>query len=220
MDFMLNDIEARVLGCLIEKEKTTPDYYPLTLNSLCVACNQKSNRHPVVTYEETTVVRGLDGLRDKHLAEKVHLVDSRLPKYRHLMQKKLELSEAETAILCELLLRGPQTTGELRGRADRMHSFSSIDEVETVMKGLEERDAPLIIKLPRQVGQKERRYIHLLCGEPLDSVSTAELPEEDATKKVRDEGSRISRLESEISQIRADIDQLKKTFDDWRKQFE
>ncbi|TAN45423.1 MAG: DUF480 domain-containing protein [Nitrospirae bacterium] len=220
MDFVLNDVEARVLGCLIEKEKTTPDYYPLTLNSLCSACNQKSNRHPVVTYEETTVVRGLDGLRDKHLAEKVHLIDSRIPKYRHLLQQRLELSGAETAVLCELLLRGPQTTGELRGRADRMHSFSGLDEVENIMNRLAEREDPLIIKLPRQVGQKERRYMHLLSGGQLGAELPVELPEEDATKKVRDEDARISGLESQVSQMRAEIDRLKRMFDDWKKQFE
>lgn len=220
MDFVLNDVEARVLGCLIEKEKTTPDYYPLTLNSLCLACNQKSNRHPVVAYEETTVVRGLDGLRDKHLAEKVHLIDSRIPKYRHLLQVKLGLSEAEIAILCELLLRGPQTIGELRGRADRMHSFLHSNEAESIVNGLADRAAPLIIKLPRQAGQKERRYTHLLSGEPVISEMPVELPEEDATKRVRDERSRISSLEAEVSKMRAEIDQLKQAFDEWRKQFE
>ena len=150
MDTVLSDVEVRILGCLIEKETTTPDYYPLTLNSLVNACNQKSNRSPVVSYEETSVVRGLDSLQDKGLSEKIYKADSRVPKYGHLFMKKLNLSRSEVAILCVLMLRGPQTTGEIRGRSERIHKFNDPGEVEKVLDELMNKEHPMTIKLPRQ----------------------------------------------------------------------
>ena len=151
MDMVLNDIEVRILGCLIEKEITTPDYYPLTLNSLLNACNQKSNRSPVVSYEETSVVRGLDSLQEKGLSEKIYKSDSRVPKYQHLFIRKFDLSRREVAVLCVLMLRGPQTTGEIRGRSDRMYKFDGLNEVEEVLNGLMDKEQPMLIMLPRQI---------------------------------------------------------------------
>ena len=164
MEPILNENEIRVLGCLIEKEMTTPDYYPLTLNALTNACNQKSNRDPVVDLEETDVVRALDALRMKGLAMQAHGEGSRVPKYRHSLAEKLFLEPEELAILCELFLRGPQTVGELRGRAGRMHDFEDLAQVEAVLQELMERQPPMAAKLPRQPGRKEHRYAHLLGG--------------------------------------------------------
>ncbi|MGE5892483.1 MAG: YceH family protein, partial [bacterium] len=164
METALTDVEVRVLGCLIEKAITTPDYYPLTLNALTNACNQKSNRNPVVSYEETTVVRGLDGLRDKGLANMVYKADSRAPKYQHFFVEKLELSPGDVAVLCELMIRGPQTPGELRAHTERMHDFGGLEEIEGALRGLMEREHPLVVRLPRQPGRKEQRYAHLLSG--------------------------------------------------------
>ena len=152
MNIILNEIETRVLGCLIEKSFTTPDYYPLTLNALTNACNQKSNRNPVMSLEETTVVRGLDDLRKKGISEKVLKADSRVPKYQQLFMSKFDLSRSQTAVLCELMLRGPQTGGEIRNRAERMNKFQDLDEVEDILSGLMEADIPMVVKLPRQPG--------------------------------------------------------------------
>ncbi|HDH53322.1 MAG TPA: DUF480 domain-containing protein, partial [Nitrospirae bacterium] len=185
MDIVLNDIEVRILGCLIEKETATPDYYPLTLNSLVNACNQKSNRSPVVSYEETSVVRGLDGLHEKGLSEKIYKSDSRVPKYQHLFTRKFNLSPGEAAVLCVLMLRGPQTTGEIRGRSDRIYKFDSLNEVEEVLNGLMDKEQPMLIKLPRRIGRKEPRYMHLFSGEAAIKESESPVPEEVATLKVR-----------------------------------
>lgn len=220
MDILLNDVEARVLGCLFEKEETTPDYYPLSLNALTNACNQKSNRNPVVSFEETTVVRALERLQQKGLTEKIIKADSRVPKYRHHFVSRLDVTPGEAAVLCELMLRGPQTTGELRGRADRMHKFSNIYEVEGILSGLVERTPPLVIKLPRQAGQKERRYMHLLSGEPEMQEPDHSVPDEAASIQVRNENQRIQKLEEELAILRKEFDTLKNQFNDLKAQLE
>jgi len=176
MDILLNPVEARILGSLIEKQITTPDYYPLTLNALTAACNQKSNRDPVMNLDEKAVVRGLDSLREKQLSWQIKTVGSRTSKYEHNMKGMFKFSRQEIGILCVLLLRGPQTVGELRSRALRLHKFNEMSEVEAVLQGLTEReDGPFVIKLPRQTGRKEHRYDHLFCGEP-EIEEEAEFP--------------------------------------------
>ena len=175
MPYELNAIEARILGCLIEKRFTTPDIYPLTLNSLTLACNQKSNRDPMMELDEQAVVRAIDSLRDKNLAQTVNQAGSRVMKYGHIADRALVLEDQQLAILCELLLRGPQTAGELRGRVVRMTPFGNIEEVEHAMATLTSRSPePLAMLLPRQPGRKEPRYAHLLSGEiKVDELAAA-----------------------------------------------
>ncbi len=220
MNILLNEVEVRVLGCLIEKEFTTPDYYPLTLNALKNACNQKSNRNPVMSLEETTVVRALDDLRKKGLSEKVLKADSRVPKYQHLFMSKFDLSRSQTAVLCELMLRGPQTGGEIRSRAERMNTFQGLDEVEKILTGLTEGDEPEVIRLPRRAGQKERRYMHLFSGEPAIQEEDQPGGDESATVMVRAENVRIRNLEDELAALRHEFDALKKAFTDLKSQLE
>jgi len=168
VETILNEYEARVVGSLIEKQMTTPDYYPLTLNALTHACNQKNNRDPVVAYDEPTVQRALDSLREKKLAYVFTGSESRVPKYGHLFPKSYDLSPPEVAALCVLLLRGPQTVGEIRGRTGNLHQFESLAEVEVTLQGLMTREAgPLVARLPPPAGAKEPRYAHLLSGEVL-----------------------------------------------------
>jgi len=219
MEITLNDIEVRVLGCLVEKEMTTPEYYPLSLNALTNACNQKSNRDPVVDIEETDVVRALDGLRFKGLA--MQAADGgRVPKYRHALAAKLFLEPPELAILGELLLRGPQTVGELRGRAERMHPFPSLEDVEAILQELQERDAPLVVKLARQPGRKEHRYMHLLAGEP-QLPEEGQLPSPEAARvQVMAENERIAALEQEVATLREEMATLRRELAEFRKQFE
>ena len=221
MDIILNNIEVRILGCLVEKGFTTPEYYPLTLNSLTHACNQKSNRNPMVLYEETTVVRGLDGLREKKLAVLIQVAGSRVSKYQHLFEETLNLEKREIAVLCELMLRGPQTAGEIRNRANRMCDFKDMEEVEEILQGLMEREEPMVIKLPRQFGRKERRYMHLLSGTPeIQEEEEAVVPVEAAVLQVQAENERITKLEEEVGLLRKDLDILKKEFIEFKLQFE
>ncbi len=216
---ILNTIEVRVLGALVEKEITTPDYYPLTLNALTNACNQKSNRQPVVSFDETAVVRALDDLREKDLVW-MTTSDSRVPKYKHRFPWALNLAQPELAVLCELMLRGPQTVGELRSHTERLHKFQELTEVEATLQALMTRDEPLVIKLARQPGRKEPRYAHLLCGEP--ELEPEEHPPrlEAATLQVRSENERISKLEDEVESLRQSLAELKQQFVDFRRQFE
>jgi uncharacterized protein len=193
----LDEIEVRVLGCLVEKEITTPEYYPMTLNALVNACNQKSNRDPVVTYEEEDVTGALDNLRHKQLLSVLTGGGNRVPKYGHRLQEKLNLGRREVALLCELMLRGPQTLGELKDRAGRMHRFSDTDEVERCLSALD-----MVKVLPRQPGTKEPRWAHLLSGEPAFRQSFDSEPE---TPERRD---RIGHLESEVSVLRERIEGL------------
>ena len=220
MDALLNDIEARILGSLIEKERTTPDYYPMTLNALTNACNQKSNRNPVVSFDETAIVRGLDCLQDKGLTEKLYKADSRVPKYRHSFDSKLELSRGEVAILCELMLRGPQTLGELRSRCERMYKFDGLREVEEALSGFMNREQPMVVKLPRQAGRKENRYMHLLSGEPEIQDTEPAVAEEAATVVVRGENKRIENLEEQLSALRLEFDAFKEEYNKFKSQFD
>jgi len=189
-----------VLGSLIEKEITTPDYYPLSLNALVAACNQSSNRNPVVHFEEDTVTHALDSLREKKLIHMVDRGDSRVTKYRHVLYEAMSLGRPAIAVMCVLMLRGPQTVGEIRTRSNRLYNFSSLEEVEITLNSLMSGEAPFIVRLPRQSGQKEVRYAHLLSGE----VTLTE-PEV--------EPDRIGKLEKEV-------EDLKKQFEQFRKQFE
>src|SRR5438105_10122305 len=164
MDALLTDVEVRVLGSLIEKEVTTPDYYPLSLNALMNACNQSSNRSPVVHFDEDTVLRATDTLRQRNLLHVVDKADSRVTKYRHVMGETMALDHREIAVMCVLMLRGPQTVGEIRTRSNRIHDFENLEQVENILNSLIARQPALAIRLPRQAGQKEVRYAHLLSG--------------------------------------------------------
>jgi uncharacterized protein len=210
MDIALDAEEARVLGALLEKEITTPEYYPLSLNALLNACNQKSNRDPLVHFDEETVERVLFMLRDKGLLLNITGAGSRVPKFGHRLSEKLNLGRRELALLCELMLRGPQTLGELRTRADRMHHFDDTAEVESVLDRLPE----LVTKLPRRPGEKEARYAHLFAGIP---EAQAALPDHTA---VIPRSDRLAELEAEVAQLRREIEDLKHEFAGFRKQFE
>jgi uncharacterized protein YceH (UPF0502 family) len=223
----LNEVEVRVLGALAEKEITTPDYYPLSLNALINACNQKSNRSPVMALDESAVRQALDSLNEKSLAGHATSADSRVPKFAHRLQEVFNFDRREMAVLCVLLLRGPQTPGELRGRTERMYQFDDPGVVESALHHLMEREPPLVRKLARQPGTKESRYAHLLAGD-VEGWST---PAEPYTKWSRAEGQpvaatggqdepRISRLETEVQSLRKEVADLRQQLEDFRKQFE
>jgi len=221
MDILLNDVEARILGCLIEKKIATPDYYPITLNGLTHACNQKSNRNPVVDFDEKTVVRGLDSLREKKLSGVFYSAGSRVPKYEHNIERVLGTDEPETAILCELLVRGPQTFGELRSRASRLHEFATVDDVAEVIDSLMSReDGPMVVQLPRQSGRKEHRYAHLLCGQPAAEEEDVEAPVEAARVVVQAEEERIAKLEEQVESLWRELSALREEYETFREQFE
>jgi uncharacterized protein len=220
MNKILSDVEVRVLGSLIEKQVTTPEYYPLTLNALVNACNQLSNREPVVTYDETAVARALESLREKNLAYVFYGSESRVPKYKHVATENLELNPQELAVLCVLLLRGPQTVGEIKGRTGRLYPFEDLAEVESTLESLVSREASLIAKLPRQPGRKESRFAHLLSG-PVEVDDTHRAtPIEPAMAEVKAENQRIASLEEEVGKLRAELDELRETFHEFRRQFE
>jgi uncharacterized protein len=212
----LDSVEGRVLGCLIEKEITTPEYYPMTLNALINACNQKSNRDPVFTLEEEAVVEAMDRLRQKQLVSTLTGGGNRVPKYGHRFQERLNLGRRETALLCELLLRGPQTLGELKDRAGRMHRFTDTDEVERCLTSLSERPEQQYVKvLPKAPGTKEPRWAHLLSGEPQIAAS-AETP-----VRGRSAGAdRTSELEAEVAALRQRVDDLEQQWQRFKQQFE
>ena len=222
MDILLTEIEARVLGALIEKEITTPDYYPLSLNALVNACNQKSNRDPVMNLDEDAVTQALRTLNGKELAGPADNFDSRVRKYEHRLQEAFNFNRLETAILCELLLRNRQTSGELRSRASRMHPFEELSEVQSTLDRLIHHDPPLVKILPRLPGTKEARYTHLLCGdveipEAQDCGPAREISAAGASAST---GDRLARAESEIADLKKEIAALKQQFADFRKQFE
>lgn len=219
MEMILNDMEVRVLGCLIEKELTTPEYYPLTLNALTNACNQKSNRDPVLILEEVEVVRALDSLKFKQLAL-LSAEGGRVPKYRHTLVEKLRLDPPELAVLAELLLRGPQTVGELRTRGERMHPFPDLAAVEEVLGELMACTPPLVTRLPRQPGRKESRHAHLFSGEPEPATEDLAPPPETARLKVIAENERIAKLEEEIAALRGEVVELRRLIDEFKSQFE
>jgi uncharacterized protein YceH (UPF0502 family) len=208
---LLDPVEVRVLGALIEKEATTPEYYPLSLNSLMNACNQKSNRDPVVDFDEDTVQDALDRLREKMLVLKVS-GSGRVDKYAQRISETLNLGRREMALLCILLLRGPQTLGELKDRSERLFSFADLSEAESVLDKLAQwPEGPLVKKLPRQPSQKEARYTHLLAGEP---VFEASQPTGTAPPI-----GKVAQLEHDLSQLRTEFDDLKRRFDDLERQF-
>jgi len=217
MNLPISAIEARILGALIEKELTTPEYYPLTLNSLTNACNQKSNRDPVMALEEEDLVRALDKLRMKGFARQ-SAEGGRVPKYCHSLGEKLP--PPELAILAELLLRGPQTLGELRGRAERMSPFADLAAVEETLGELEQFSPPLVVLLPRQPGQKEQRYAHLLAGEPQLLTAERQAPPEAARLKVMAEEERLTALENEVAVLRAEVAGLRRMMEEFKAQFE
>ena len=218
MNFLLNDVETRVLGSLVEKEVATPDYYPLSLNALINACNQKSNRHPVMNLDEDAVREALDSLNAKGLAGAAGGADSRVTKYEHRLQEAFNFSRPETAVLCALLLRGPQTPGELRGRTERLHQFGGLDEVLSALQHLMNREPPLAKVLPRQPGTKEARYAHLLSGDV--ETGEAEPAPEAASSFVSPDSERITRLENEVASLKEEIASLKQHLAEFRKQFE
>ena len=218
MERLLDDIEARVVGCLVEKDLATPEYYPLTLNALTNACNQKSNRDPVLLLEETDVVRALDSLRQKQMAHQ-SAEGVRAAKYCHNLEAVLNLDPEDLAILAELLLRGPQTVGELRNRAERMHEVGDLQAVEELLQNLMEREEPLVMRLPRQAGRKEQRFTHLLSGTP-EIDETSSLPTEPARVKIAAENERITKLEEEIISLRAELDELRSQLQAFQAQFD
>jgi uncharacterized protein YceH (UPF0502 family) len=216
----LNDIEVRVLGSLVEKQVTTPEYYPLTLNALMLACNQKNNRHPVTSYTEEQVALALESLREKNLAYVFYGSTSRVPKYKHVLPEVMHLSQPELALICVLLLRGPQTTGELATRAFRLHEFSGLEEVESTLNSLISREPdPLVTRLPRQPGQKEVRFAHLLSGE----VTAEAFPETERRPEIAarsTQADRVSKLETEVEGLKTELVRLQHQFEGFKKQFE
>ncbi len=215
----LTAAEARVLGALVEKEVTTPEYYPLTLNALINACNQKSNREPVMELDDEAVRQALHGLEDDGLAGRARSADGRVTKYEHWLGEAFNFSRAETALICVLLLRGPQTPGELRGRTERLHKFEEIADVLAALQKLMERDPPLVAVLPRQPGTKESRYAHLLSGEAeMASAAATVPPRSERTDPGRSldagQDERIAQLEAEVRELRQEFAELKRKFDD------
>jgi hypothetical protein len=215
---VLTDNEARVLGSLVEKDITTPDYYPLTLNALVNACNQKSNRDPVMNLNDELVRQALYSLNQKGLAGTASTADSRVPKYEHRMQEAFNFTRPETAVMCVLMLRGPQTPGELRGRAERMHRFEDLTDVQSTLQKLMTREEPLVKILPRQPGTKEARYAHLLSGAKPEW--DAPPPPVEVRAGDTSDNERIFRLEETIEALKKDIDELKQELAGFRKQFE
>lgn len=210
----LSAAEARTLGALIEKEITTPDYYPLTLNALINACNQRSNREPVTDLDEDDTRQALHGLENKGLAGRARSADGRVTKYEHWLGEAFNFSRAETALICVLLLRGPQTPGELRGRTERMHRFEEISDVLAGLQKLMDRDLSLVAVLPRQPGTKEARYAHLLSG-PVESIpmpaSTSSTLHAAVTSPEQDD--RIATLESAVAKLQRDVAALREKID-------
>ena len=226
MSVILNEYEVRVLGALVEKKITTPEYYPLTVNAIINACNQKSSRDPVVSYDDSIVQKALSSLREKKLVYVFSGADARVPKYGHLFPEAMDLSHAETAIMCVLMLRGAQTPGELRTRTTSLYSFDSLVDVELALQSLMDDDIrkdPLIVKLPRQPGTKESRYAHLLSGEinieqmPV-VVPTPRATSSSSSSSVKEE--RIAALETEVAALKEQLAGLQQQFIEFKKQFE
>jgi len=228
MDFTLSPEEARVLGCLIEKAVTTPEVYPLTLNSLVAACNQRSNRNPVVDYDEGTVNAALDSLRATGLVRRVDTAGSRTAKFRHVLPAVLPLDAPQLALLCVLLLRGPQTSGELRARSDRLHPFRDLAEVEATLSAMAQPapddilEEPVVAPLPLRPGSRELRHVHLLSGVPVDNAEAAApgadveftAPEPRATR------AELDALRGEVEALRTQLQALRADFDALRSQLE
>jgi uncharacterized protein YceH (UPF0502 family) len=214
----LDKEEIRILGALVEKQLTTPEYYPLTLNALINACNQKNNRDPIVSLDEKTVSDALERLRDRNLAYIFYGSNARVAKYKHMLPSVYELEPSETAVIAVLMLRGPQTIGELRERTGRMHEFTGLDEVQTTLDSLARRDESLVVKLERQPGQKDARFAHLLGGE----IDVAALAAAQPSRTIQTEAAkdRVGKLESEIERLSGEIAELRDAFAEFSKQFE
>ena len=243
MDIRITDVEARVLGALVEKEITTPEYYPLSLNALVNACNQKSNREPVMNLDEDAVVGAMRALEKKEFAGAANTTDSRVRKYEHRLQEVFNFTRPEAAVLCVLLLRGAQTPGEIRGRAERLHHFEALEDVQLALGKLMKREPVMAAVLPRQPGTKESRYLELMSGDvgAFAAAGAASAPraeafsqhvENAAAPSRRDaeasgdgsaaarDGGRVARLEAEVAELRREVATLKAQFAEFRKQFE
>ena len=220
MHFILTEIETRVLGALIEKDITTPDYYPLSLNALVNACNQKNNREPVMTLAEETVRTALAMLQEKRLAGPASGADSRVTKYEHRLQEVFNFDRREIAVVCVLLLRGPQTPGELRGRTERMYHFEAFDDVVSTLDHLAQREPPLARVLPRQPGTKESRYTHLFAGEPSIPDLPVSTVSDFSTPSASSAIDRVAHLEEEVADLRRELSDVQQQFAAFRKQFE
>ncbi len=205
---LLNEVEVRVLGSLVEKETATPEYYPLSLHALTAACNQKSNREPVMSLDENAVHAALETLRARGLTLDISGGDHRVHKYAHRLGELFNFDRREQTLLCVLMLRGPQTVGELRGRSERLHNFDNLEDVESTLGRLAERTPPLVTKLPRRPGEKEPRFAHLLSGEVETAEPSAPPP------------PRSLPLEARIIQLESDLADLKRQFEDFRKSFD
>jgi uncharacterized protein YceH (UPF0502 family) len=224
MSLLLTELETRVLGSLIEKDITTPDYYPLSLNALVNACNQKNNRDPVMTLDESAVRDALATLQEKRMAGPASGADSRVTKFEHRLQEVFNFDRREIALVCVLLLRGPQTPGELRSRTDRVYHFEALDDIVSTLDRLAHRDPPLAAVLPRQPGTKESRYTHLFSGEP-PAFATDDTANVGRTLLSADAGTtsaadRLSRLEDEVSSLRQELSEVQQQLATFRKQFE
>lgn len=217
---VLSPEEARVLGVLVEKALTTPEYYPLSLNAVVMACNQKNNRQPVTAYDESMVVRAIDDLRDKRLVAMVTESGARVPKYKQLAGEQLGLDPKDIALVAELLLRGPQTPGELRNRADRMTEFADLASVQTALDGLATRALPMVVRLPRQPGMKECRYAHLLGGPIQVTEGEVAPPVEPARGAVQADRDRLAALEQEVIRLKAEWQAVRDEWANFRRQFE
>jgi uncharacterized protein len=223
MDIFLTPVEARVLGALIEKDITTPDYYPMSLNALVNACNQKNNRDPVMTLDENTVRDALYSLQEKRLAGPARGADSRVTKYEHRSQEVFNFTRAENAVMDVLLLRGPQTPGELRGRSERLHRFEELSDVQAVLQKLMQREPPFVKMLPRQPGTKEARYAHLLSGDVAGFEGSAESDGEGRSEShamIGAESGRLATLEAEVADLRREVADLRQQVESFKKQFE
>jgi len=214
----LSKNEVRVLGSLIEKDITTPDYYPLSLNALVNACNQKNNRDPVMALDENSVRDALSSLQEKRLAGPAGGADSRVTKYEHRLQEVFNFDRREVALICVLLLRGPQTTVELRGRAERMYKFEALDDVQSALQRLMERQPPLVRVLSRQPGTKEQRYTHLFPGEYIPEAATSLPPFPSDLSSVWHE-ERIAGLEATVASLKTEIEELRRLFAEFAGQF-
>ena len=222
MTVLLSELETRILGSLIEKDITTPDYYPLSLNALVNACNQKNNRDPVMTLDETTVRDALASLQEKRLAGPAGGADSRVTKFEHRMQEVFNFDRREIAVVCVLLLRGPQTPGELRSRTDRMYHFEALDDVVSTLDRLAQREPPLARVLPRQPGTKEPRYAQLFSGEPPTSQApgSADVSPAPSYAGSGSASARLTTLEAEVSRLRQQLSEVQEELAAFRKQFE
>ena len=213
----LTEVEARILGSLVEKQLTTPEYYPLTINGLVTACNQKNNRDPVVNYDEPTVSRAVEVLRDRNLVYVFYGSTSRVPKYKHMLPSVYELEPGEVAVVSVMMLRGPQTLGQLRERTGRLHQFADLGEVQQTLDGLMRREEPVVAKLPAQPGQKEARFAHLLSGEiDIEELAAA------AARPSRGSADteRFDALEQRVAALENEMGAMRQMFDEFRKQFE